>query len=545
MRDEIRKLALANAIKFNGKASDGAVVGRFLGLHPDKKDAATMQVIREITAEVNKLSLEEQKAQLEKLGPIEEVKKKPETFELPDLQNVQGKVVMRMAPNPNGPLHIGHARQFVLNALYAQKYNGELILRFDDTDPKNKIPLKEAYEWIIADLKWLGINPNKIVYQSDRLETYYQYAERFVKEGHAYVCYCEAESKSAALQKKESCPCREKSVEDQLKAWKQFLHKDKEGSAVLRIKTDLNHKNPAARDWPAFRIIDNPKHPRVKGKHVWPLLNFASSIDDYEFGVTHILRGIDLQVSDERQVFIYNFLGKSYPQTVYTGKFDFQGVKSTSMASEMIKNRELTGWDDIRLGTLMALRRRGILPQTIIHFIREAGVNKGEIMISPEKIAAFNRQLIDKQTDRYFFIASPKKVKIKKSPHKEVKVPFHPDVPERGYKTFNTGSTFLIADDLQAGKTYRLMHLFNIRDGAFVSEAQDPALHAQLIHWLPVQKENVKVEILMPDGSIAKGVGEPALANLAEGTIVQFYRFGFAKLDKKAKSKLVFWLAHE
>src|SRR3989338_6910506 len=134
----------------------------------------------------------------------------------------------------------------------------------------------------------------------------------------------------------------------------------KEGEAVARVKTDLKNKNPAVRDWPAFRIVDKSKHPFDTKTRVWPLLNFASAIDDYEFGITHIIRGIDLGVSDDRQKYLYDYFKWKYPETIYTGKLYVKGVKSTSETKKLIKEGKLEGWDDIRIGTLMALRRRGI-----------------------------------------------------------------------------------------------------------------------------------------------------------------------------------------
>ena len=138
----------------------------------------------------------------------------------------------------------------------------------------------------------------------------------------------------------------------------------KEGEVVMRIKTNLLHRNPAVRDWPAFRIIDKGKHPFKKAR-VWPLLNFASAIDDYEFKITHIVRGIDLRISDERQGYIYKYFGWKYPETIYTGRLFFQGLKSTSEIKKLIKEGKLTGWNDLSLGTIRTLRRRGFKAEAI------------------------------------------------------------------------------------------------------------------------------------------------------------------------------------
>ncbi|MEK6941225.1 MAG: glutamate--tRNA ligase [Nanoarchaeota archaeon] len=544
MHDIIRKLALQNAVKYGGKVNAGAVIGRLFAEHPEKKGQEIIKLVNQVCNEINKIPFEKQKEELDKYGVVEEVKKKSDVFVLPELKNPKKKVIVRFAPNPNGPLHFGHARQAVLNWLFKEKYKGEFILRFDDTDPKVKPPLKEAYEWIKKDLKWLGIKPDKIVIQSKRLVTYYKYAKELITLGKAYVCRCETEQKRKLLIKGLSCACREESAERQVLEWNKFLNKYKEGHAVVRIKTDLNEKNPAVRDWPALRIIDHPKHALIKNKRIWPLLNFASAIDDMEFGVTHIIRGIDLKVSSERQEYIFKNYSLDYPETIYTGKLNFDGVKSTSEAAELIRTKKISGWDDIQLGTLMALRRRGILAETIVNFMKDAGLNKNEINVSVEKIAAFNRQLLDKKANRYFFVEDPKKITIKNAPAMRVTVPLHPEYKRRGGKIFNTKGDFYINDKLINNKVYRLMHLFNFKNKIFVSEEHDPSLHAQLIHWLPANDKNVKVEVLMPNGKKVEGLGEKSLTNLKEGIVVQFYRFGFCRLDKKEKNKLLFWYSH-
>ena len=125
-----------------------------------------------------------------------------------------------------------------------------------------------------------------------------------------------------------------------------------------------------------------------------------------------------------------------------------------------------------------------------------------------------------------------------------VKVPLHPDDEKRGFTSFKTGDEFYIQDASKKGKTYRFMHLFNFKDNKFVSEEHDLKLDAQLIHWLPVSRDLIKVELLMPDGKLVKGLGEALLDKVKEGQVVQLERIGLARLDKKEKDKLTFWFAH-
>ena len=140
-----------------------------------------------------------------------------------------------------------------------------------------------------------------------------------------------------------------------------MFNKYKEGEAVYRVKTDLENPDPAVRDWPGFRIIQKSKHPLDKKSRVWPLLNFASAIDDKEFNITHIVRGIDLRISDDRQGYIYKYFGWKYPTTIYQGKLILKGTKSKTEIKEKLAAGELDGWDDPRLSTVMAFRKRGFL----------------------------------------------------------------------------------------------------------------------------------------------------------------------------------------
>src|SRR3989344_5305271 len=313
MKDIIRKYALLNAVQHDGTASQGAVMGKAIAEKPELKGdmGALAKEIASVLKEVNALSPEDQKKEMEKLGPIEKPEKKQREG-IPDLPNVKGKVVMRFAPNPNGPLHIGHVRQAILNNECVNRYGGDFILRFDDTDPKTegKQPMKEAYDWMERDLEWLGIVIGKVSAASSRLEIYYAHFGKLLEMGKAYVCTCDAER------------------------WRKMLGDCEEGKAVARIKTDICHPDPAARDWAAFRIIAKPNHAKTGNTYrVWPLLDFASAIDDHEFGTTHIIRGVDLNISEVRQRFLYGYFSWEYPSAITTGKFS---VKDTLMSKSKI-----------------------------------------------------------------------------------------------------------------------------------------------------------------------------------------------------------------
>ena len=367
--------------------------------------------------------------------------------------------------------------------------------------------------------------------------------------GKAYVCTCAPEHFSALVQKQEACPCRHLHVREQLERWTKMLTSYDEGEAVVRIKTDLHHKNPAIRDWPALRI-NLSEHPRVGNKYrVWPLMNFSVAVDDYEFGLTHVLRGKDHLTNTERQAWIFRYFQWTLPEYIHTGKVNFKGLKlSASGVRAQIEKGKFSGWDDIRLPFLAAFRRRGIAPEALARNVTEIGCSLADKTVEYEEfmksIYAYDRETIDKATDRYFFIEKPKKIAIKKAPTLTAQAPLHPDNPSRGTRALKTEGKFYVEDTLQAGKVYRFMHLFNFKDKAFLSEGLDPSLGAKLIHWLPVMDGLVQVKVLMSDGKYKTGLGEPGLKKIKKGTVVQFERKFFCRYDHRDNDTLVFWYMH-
>jgi glutamyl-tRNA synthetase len=529
-KKELERFVLDNAVKYNGKSEIGSVVSKLLSSHPEIKEniKEIMPEINILIKEINLLSLEEQKKKLSELGEIKP-REIVEKDKIPELKYSK-KVIVRFAPNPNGPLSFGHCRPALWNWFIAKKYKGKYFLRFDDTDPKIKPPLKEAYNWIKEDLAWLGIKPNKIIIQSKRLKKYYKYAKKLIHMNKAYVCTCDVEKKRELLRKGLKCPCYDLYQTDR---WKNMFTKYKEGEAVLRIKTDLNHPNPAIRDWAAFRIVNDNNHPLNDKAKVWPLLNFASAIDDHDFKVTHILRGIDLKVSNDRQKYIYDYFGWKYPETIYHGKLLIDGIRSTSETKKLIDSGEIDDWDDPRLGTIKSFRRRGFQPESIIRFMENSGLRKYNTNVSMESLCSYNKEEIDPKSKRYIFIKNPKKIKIKNAPELEVTIPLHPNFPKLGFRKLKTYKNFYISDEIEENKIYRFMHLFNFKNGVFVSEKTDPKLKAKPIHWLPLSSELKKTNILMNDGSSITGLCESSVENLEVGEIVQFVRNFFVKLEKK------------
>ena len=265
-RELVLKYALQNAVFYRGKASSGAVMGKVLAEKPGLRNKMPElgKLVSDTVKEVNRMPLDRQKDMLEKLAPeLLEREEKPQG--LPELRNARnGKVVTRFAPAPTGPLNIAHIlRAAGLSYIYARRYRGNFILRFEDTDPKRVD--SAYYGWILDDLKAVGIKPDKVLYESDRMETYYSRAKELVKRGMAYVCECPAEKFRKLKREKKNCPCRNR--EDNQEALERMITGNyREGGAVLRLRTSMKEKNPVLRDPPLMRMVDGD-HPRTGKKY--------------------------------------------------------------------------------------------------------------------------------------------------------------------------------------------------------------------------------------------------------------------------------------
>ncbi len=319
----------------------------------------------------------------------------------------------------------------------------------------------------------------------------------------------------------------------------------KEGEAALRIKTGIDHPNPAFRDRVLFRICER-KHPKVGNKYrVWPMLEFSWGVDDFLLNITHVLRGKELRIETDMEEFIWDIFKWKGPDVMYSGLLQIEGVKlSKSKSRKEVMSGEYIGWDDPRTWSLQSLKRRGLLPEAIRKFIMGFGLNENEITVPVDTLYSENRKILDPVANRYFFVENPKKIKIKDAPGIIAEVPLHPEDKKRGIRKLKTDGEFYVSEELQKGQPYRFMHLFNFKDGKFVSEAMDPKLKSKLIHWLPVQYA-VEAEVLMPDGAVKKGFIEDNAKHAKVDDIVQLERFGFVRLDKKEKDKLYFWYTHD
>ncbi len=552
LEEIVYKHALLNAAKHKGSANPGAVIGSIMSQEPDLRSRAKEigPIAGKIVAQVNKLSEDEQASQMAKYHvEVKENKQKKEEG-LQELPGSHDNVVMRFAPNPSGPLHIGHARAAVPNGEYVKRYDGKLILRIEDTDPKRVF--EDAYDLIPQDLEWLGITPDEVYYQSDRFEIYYDYARQLIEKGAAYMCTCDGATFKELKDNCMPCPCRDNSVEENLVLWDKFDQMDA-GEAVLRVKTDINHKNPAIRDWVAMRIVEEA-HPRLANKYrIYPMMNFSVAVDDHLMGMSHVLRGKDHLANSEKQKYLYEHMGWDVPEFIHYGRLKMEDIAlSTSKALEGISSGKYSGWDDPRLGTLRAIARRGIQPQTIYNLITEIGVKMSDSAISWKKIYGLNRNFLEPIANRYFFVENPVKITVDgyEDGAIDIERPLHADHEDRGNRILPfAGSVYLASEDIKNGVA-RLMDAVNVDisgdnityNSTSFEQARD--LKAKIIQWVPIE-DNVNVSIVMDDASIKTGLGEGALKDLKVGDVVQFERVGFARLDEIKDDELIFYYAHK
>ncbi len=558
MKTIILKYALNNALGFNGKVNKNVVLGLVLREDPKLKEDVpkVLKEIERIMPEVERLSLNQIKEKLKEIAPELLHQKKEEVVEGPlkPLPNAKkGKVVVRMAPSPSGPLHIGHAYGASLNYEYAKMYGGKFILRIEDTNPENIYP--GAYQLIEKDIRWLTDNKvAEVIVQSSRLGIYYDSAEQLVHKGKAYVCTCDADEWRELKNNATACTCREINLKDNKLRYAKMFSGYAEGEAVLRLKTDIHDKNPAMRDFAIMRINEHI-HPKTgKEQRVWPLMVFSVAVDDHDLGVTHVLNGKDHADNAKKEALIMELLGWKAPEYKHWGRINFEGFTlSTTQTRMAIERKEYTGWDDPRLPFLPALRRRGYQPEAFRKFAVEIGLSLTDKSVTKEEfwkmVNAFNREVVEPNANRYFFVKDPVEINIKGAPKKEVNINLHPDYPKRGKRTFSAnGSVYIAQDDfriLSPGKIHRLMDYCNfIVNGKvweFVSEDYEKYKNAAnkglIIHWLPADKKLPKIEVVLDDGTVVSGWGEKNLENAREGDIVQLERMYFARLDKKGDKK--------
>ncbi|QLG62411.1 glutamate--tRNA ligase [Halorarum salinum] len=570
LRERVRAAAetaaLYNALKHGSDPDVGAIMGPMMGENPDFRPHGDEipGVVAPVASEVAAMDAAARRERLGELAPelLADLEADDEADErtLPDLPNADeyDEVRMRAAPNPNGPWHIGHARMPSVIGTYAERYDGHFIVRFDDTNPDEGVgrPVLWAYDEILDDIDYLGFEPDEVLRASDRLETYYEHARELIDLGGAYTCSCPADEFRRLKADGEACPHRGKDPEMVRGEFNAMVAGDVgEGEMVLRVKTDVGHKNPALRDWVAFRIVDTP-HPREAAAdyRAWPMLDFQSGVDDHLTGVTHIIRGIDLQDSAKRQGFVYDYFGWEYPEVLHWGhvQIDEYDVKmSTSTIKRRIEAGELDGWDDPRVPTLMSVRRRGIRGEAIVDAMVGLGMSTSDVDLAMSTVYANNRELVDDESDRRFLVRDGERLAVTGGDRPGAgHPPLHPEHEERGTRNIPVGDAVLLesGDVPDDGGRVWLKGYGCLRreDDALAWVGTDIDLVREegvpVVHWAPAEG-NVRVRLRTTEGDVF-GHAEPGYADYQPDDLVQFERVGFARYDREEADETVAYYAH-
>jgi glutamyl-tRNA synthetase len=561
LENEVRKFVLDNAVKYEGKPTVKSVMSAIMGTRADLRPRARdiKEIAQRLVLEVEKMPIEKQRAELMEIAP-EMLKATPEIVEekeLLDLPNVDKwpKVVMRLAPFPSGPLHIGNARMVILNDYYVKRYKGELILVFDDTiGSAEKVVEPAAFDLIPEGLEYLNVKWHRTVYKSDRLEIFYKYAVDLINRNEAYVCDCNADVwRKEHKVKGKACSCSLLGTEENIARWEKMLDGTyPERGAAVRLRTGMTDPDPAMRDHVILRISETEHH-RVGTKYrVWPLLEYSWGIDDHELGVTHIIRGKDLVKEGKIEQHIWNIYDWQHPELIYFGRLKFQDATlSKSKSRREVLDGVYTGWDDPRTWSLQSVEKRGIHPDAIRKVLLDLGLSITDISISMKAIYAENRKLRDADAPRVFFVRSPVWLNLNGIPEdiQEAEAPVHPDFPDRGNRVIplarlkpdasvKIGISDRDFNRMSEGDIFRLKDMANFTLkkgkkslGEFHSTNVDDVrqVGGPIIHWIPEQGA-VPVELTMVDGELVTGLGEPGIQHMDAGTFLQFERVGFARV---------------
>jgi len=514
-----------------------------------------------------------------------------------DLQSGKhDKIVTRFPPEPNGHLHIGHAKSICLNFGIAAEFGGTTNLRFDDTNP-----LKESEDFaqaIMNDVRWLGFEWHELRHASDYFEQLYDYAIYLIREGKAYVDSQDAStvrsSRGSFNVEGTDSPYRDRPIEENLDLFKRM--KDGEfadGEHVLRARIDMSSGNMHMRDPAIYRIRKVAHHRTGDAWNIYPMYDWAHGISDAIEGITHSI--CTLEFEEHRPLydwFLDNIPAPCHPQQIEfaRGNLDFT-VMSKRKLRQLVEEGHVSGWDDPRMPTIAGLRRRGYTAQSIRTFWKEAGVSKAESIIPMGVLENAVRNDMNENAPRVMAVLDPVKVVLTNYPEGEtewIEAASHPQKPEMGNRLVPLGREIWIEREdfmenppgkffrLQPGGEVRLRNAFIIKCTGLVKDSTgnitevhceyDPETRSGLpgasrkvkgtIHWVSVahgvnaevrlydrlfsvanplaDKEKDYLEFLNPRSLdiVSGAIVEPAVAAGRPGDFFQFERVGYFTIDQ-------------
>lgn len=371
-------------------------------------------------------------------------------------EGVYNRVQTRFPPEPNGYLHIGHAKAICINFGTAQKYNGKCNLRFDDTNPTKEDT--EYVDAIMEDIRWLGFQWDQVFYASDYFDEIYAAAVKLIKMGKAYVDDLSAEEireyRGTLKEPGKDSPYRNRSIEENLELFRQMTDgKFTTGEKVLRAKIDMAAPNLNMRDPVIYRILHAPHHRTGDKWCVYPMYDFAHPISDTVEGVTHSL--CSLEFEDHRPLYNWFLQELGYAEPSRQIEFARMNLNYTLTSKrkclKLVTDGIVDGWDDPRMGTLCGMRRRGYTPAAIRDFCERIGVAKANSVIDFGLLEHCVREDLNKHAPRAMVVLRPLKLIIDNYPEGQaegIEVEVNPENPEAGKRTVEfSRELYIEADD--------------------------------------------------------------------------------------------------
>ena len=351
-----------------------------------------------------------------------------------------GRVHTRFPPEPNGYLHIGHAKAICLDFGIAEEYGGKCNLRFDDTNPTKENP--EYVEGIKRDIRWLGFDwEDRLYFASDYFGRMYDYAEELIRLGKAYVCDLSAEEvreyRGTLTEPGRNSPYRDRSVEENLDLFRRMRAGEfPEGSRTLRAKVDMAHPNMNMRDPAIYRILYKPHHRTGEEWCIYPMYDYAHCLEDSIERITHSL--CSLEFEDHRPIYDWflDQLDVFHPQQIEFARLNVTfTIMSKRRLGRLVEEGYVDGWDDPRMPTLSGLRRRGYTPEAIRDFISRIGVAKRDSTVDLSLLEHCVRDDLNRRATRYMAVMDPVKVVIENYPEdraEELDFVNNPEDPDAG-----------------------------------------------------------------------------------------------------------------
>eukprot|EP01125_Pyxidicula_operculata_P011886 TRINITY_DN388_c4_g1_i1.p1 TRINITY_DN388_c4_g1~~TRINITY_DN388_c4_g1_i1.p1 ORF type:complete len:737 (+),score=227.30 TRINITY_DN388_c4_g1_i1:804-3014(+) len=524
--------------------------------------------------------------------PEENIQKTPALLE-EHLKATGGKIYTRFPPEPNGYLHIGHAKAMQLNFGYAKRMGGVCYMRFDDTNPETEST--EYVESILDNVKWMGHEYWKITYASDYFDKLYELAIELIKRGHAYVCHQTAAEIDEGRKTHTPSPYRTRSVEENLKLFEDMKNgKFEEGKAILRMKQDMNSENSTMWDLVAYRIKFCHHHRSGDKWCIYPSYDFTHCLNDSLENITHSLCTLEFVPRREPYNWLVDSLGL-YRSVVWEyARLELTHVVlSKRKLIKLVKDNYVKGWDDPRLPTIQGLRRRGYSPEGINNFCIDIRVTRNNSVIPYERLEELVRKDLNETSRRCFAVFDPIKLTIKNWTGGVIEstCPNVPKKPERGeHKLPFTNTIYIERDDFKehdekdyfglalnsnppkfvklkyADVNIKLVDVVRNGEGKIVellAEHDPKAVTKHAIHWIAIVdgKEPLKAEIrnyerLFNSEEPIKKMGDNWLQDLNKNSLeitsalvdpsvrelkpldrVQFERVGYYCLDPDTNAK--------